>query len=171
MYVAAIVKQFTAGRLALHHKQSDRCRKLGVLHMLRYHNTIQPQNKTDTIEQHFVNKQAILVSDTVTPCHAQSKQSNEVSIAAAGDLPTLFSRSPLRRLGALPSRQPGDSHSSCSWMTVLAAALPLRDTTCKPCPPQNSHSPSHIFSSLACIDTSTGPGQWNSFLQPSQLST
>lgn len=91
-------------------------------------------------------------------------------MAAAGDLPTLFARSPLRRLGALPSKQPGDSHSSCSWMTVLAAALPLKDTTCKPCPTQNSHSPSHIFSSLACIAISTGPGQWNSFLQPSHLS-
>lgn len=133
--------------------------------------TTQPQTVKDIFEQLFVNKQAILVSGTVNPCHAQGKQSNRLIMAAAGTLPTLFARSPLRRLGALPSRQPGDSHSSCSWMTVLAAALPLKDTTCKPCPPQNSHSPSHIFSSLACIATSTGPGQWNSFLQPSHLST
>ena len=140
------------------------------VHTFRCCNTIQCQTVTDTFEQHFVNKLAILVSGIVTPCQAQSKQSNQVVMAAAGDLPTLFARSPLRRLGALPSRQPGDSHSSCSWMTVLAAALPLKDTTCRPCPPQNSHSPSHIFSSLACIATSTGPGQWNSFLQPSHLS-
>ena len=134
-----------------------------------YCNTIQPQTVKDTFEQHVLNKRAKLVPGTVTPCHAQDKQNNQLIMAAAGDVGTLFARSPLRRLGALPSRQPGDSHSSCSWMTVLAAALPLRDTTCRPCPPQNSHSPSHIFSSLASIATSTGPGQWNSFLQPSHF--
>lgn len=54
-------------------------------------------------------------------CNMQQQQAVEQQ--AGG--PTLLGMSAVKRLGALPSRQPGVSHSSCSAMTFLAAALPL----------------------------------------------
>ena len=63
--------------------------------------TTQPQTVKDIFEQRFVNKQAILVSGTVNPCHAQGKQSNRLIMAAAWYFAYLVCQVPLETLGSL----------------------------------------------------------------------